>query len=94
MCQIARILNFAHGSVANGNYYVYTYKIILLSNIANIKLRNWNELAGASNIAKIKFRAWVRTCIMDMIQIIFKCVGIGGSVARQILWDCGVARTY
>ena len=42
-----------------------TYKPILLSNIANIKLRDWNELAGASNIANIKFRAWVR--IMDMI---------------------------
>ena len=42
------------------------YKPILLSNIANIKLRDWNELAGASSIANIKFRAWVR--IMDMIR--------------------------
>ena len=52
-CTSVRII---YQNITNGKY-THSYKPILLSNIANIKLHDWNELAGASNIANIKFRA-------------------------------------
>ena len=58
-----------------------TYKPIL--NIANIKLRDWNELVGASNIANIRFRAWVR--IMDMIRPIRHRLGKTSSMRGMII---------
>ena len=50
---------------------------------ANIKIRDWNELAGASNIANIKFRAWVR--IIDMIPTIHFTTSIA-SLERGDPW--------